>query len=927
MGWRGNDFRNREETRVQAAASKRQLLVERMRRSAAIKLEVVAPSKFASLNRTDVESAGDRLRFRALNDDERTARIGPAVSLNQPTRTLTSAFFDALIERKSTAIMQWPAGQRDVLLLHPLAMLMLLGSSPDQIEGRQTWCAPVPSFRTLYYPWRGGSTGSMQRSLLIDRQEVQRRNARHLTRRVLGQPEESEVMSKLHETIGHLQNLSRRDQSQPHLAYATLAEIYPVFVADGGEGAPPIFRQAIGELYGRVRHGAAIDRLSDHRPVLGDPARAPFGLFGVTARADLQRTLIHSALGTPDICLLDLGPPALSRLGHGWEELVGAFVEELRKHHPTVPVLAITQDSYVQARVLKMLAPVRTSAPSQTVPASRILLRSTDGPLAREDVAIGDLTDLKGVIDSAGGLPVAALKAMSAAARGLSDSGVAGRIRRAMGGLRRAASLPCGLGLAHQWLADLEGQGSAETFLERRSGASVLTPLLEALDGPTGGAERERLVEAERSVRAAFDALEQETTVGSMLLERAVGLSRKSTPSLLVFGTEAERKLAARRLQTDGEHGEMLRKKLTSGKLRLVTMDDLEQVLREIETQGNRQNLKRLVLVAPTIDRLSTLLVRPWLPEEAILICDHALAGRIAGTYGVLVRHPDIHAHLGLEQRLRAIAAEAQREFEARAVGPVDLELEARPSIIEADEMIDLVDDDEGGRSVILLALQSGRSLRIRPGSVVVKYRRDAEANAFDRALAREVVGGDVIVVPDRAFVEEARRVLPVHVLALNRVALFHALVEAAVPEISGDTLAKKATTIGALMRAQGAGAIGQAAIIDWLRAGDHQKVPPEKRRPHAPQSRLEFEVFMTVLGAGALAEKIWSEGVQQMRVARQQAGLRMAQAFISVLVDPHGAAIGMDGAVRGQIGLLRQRALDHLDTVTAKSMQDRASA
>lgn len=925
VGWRDGGFKAREETRAQAAQAKRGL-VERMRRSSQPE-PPPAPTKFAHIPRDEIERAGDQLRFRLLNDADGDAKVGDPVPLNPSTRVLLSGVFDALADRRSTAVLQWPSGQRDVLLLHPLAMLMLIGSSPDQLERDQIWCDPVHSFRSLYFPWRGGSTGSTQRSMLVDRNAVLKRNAKHLTRRVLHKPEASDAMGKLHETIGHLSNLSERDQTQPHLAYPTLAEMYPVFVADGGDDAPPLFATCVGELYGRVRHGAKIDRLSDHRPVLSDPMQAPFGVFGVTMRADLKKAMAHAALKTLDVCLLDLGPPALSRLGHGWAEQVESFIQATRKRFPLLPVFAVTQDGYVHRQVLRMLEPVRATRADAGRPASKVLLRTTEDALTPEARAGGDLTALKAVVTSAGGMPTAALAAMSAAARGLSDSSVAGRIRRAMGGLRRAASLPCGLGPAHSSLEDLEGQNAAEAFLERRSGAGVLAPILEALDGPNTPGERERLQDAEAKVRAAYNGLEGETPVGSLLLEQAVNLSRKSTPSLFVFGTGAERKLAECRWASDPKHGETLGEKIASGKLRLIAADDLEAVLEQISSARDRKSWKRLVLVAPILDRLSSLLIRPWLPEEVVLICDHDMAGRIAATYGALAKHPDIQAHSALAQRLQALAAEAKREAEARDVGVVDLAVEPMPTIVDTDEVIDLVDDDEGSRAVLTLSLQSGRSLRIRPGSVVVKYRRDAETNAFDRETARDVEIGEVIVVPDRAFVEEARRVLPVEVLALSRVAMFHALVEAALDDIPGTTLAAKARVVSQRMQALGVRVAGPASIVDWLRVAEHQKVAPEKRRPHAPQSRPEFRAFMEVLGAGPLAEKVWGEGVQPMRVARRQAGLKMAQAFISVLVDPHGAGMGLDGAVRGKIAVLRQRALDHLDTVTAKTTDERTAS
>jgi hypothetical protein len=294
--------------------------------------------------------------------------------------------------------------------------------------------------------------------MLVDRNALLKRNAKHLTRQVLHKLEASDAMRKLHETLGHLSNLSKRDQSQPHLAYPTLAEIYPVFVADGGEEAPPLFRAAIGELYGRVRHGAAIDQLSDHRPVLSDPMQAPFGVFGVTTRADLQKTMAHAALKTVDLCLLDLGPPALTRLGHGWAEQVESFVHAARKRFPMLPFFAVTQDGYVHRQVLRMLEPPRATrsvSADDSRPTSKVLLRATEDALTAEASAEGELTAVKAAVASAGGTPTAALAAMSAAARGVSDSSVAGRIRRAMGGLRRAASLPCGLGAAHKWFADL----------------------------------------------------------------------------------------------------------------------------------------------------------------------------------------------------------------------------------------------------------------------------------------------------------------------------------------------------------------------------------------------------------------------------------------------------------------------------------------
>ena len=81
-----------------------------------------------------------------------------------------------------------------------------------------------------------------------------------------------------------------------------------------------------------------------------------------------------------------------------------------------------------------------------------------------------------------------------------------------------------------------------------------------------------------------------------------------------------------------------------------------------------------------------------------------------------------------------------------------------------------------------------------------------------------------------------------------------------------------------------------EATVLDWLNAAEHKLLPPERMRPHAPQHWREFRAFMDVINIpSALADTIWREGIEPLRIDRRRAGARMAQAFVSVLVDPHG--------------------------------------
>jgi hypothetical protein len=492
-----------------------------------------------------------------------------------------------------------------------------------------------------------------------------------------------------------------------------------------------------------------------------------------------------------------------------------------------------------------------------------------------------------------------------------------------MGQIRRALSLPCGLDTAYSLLCEADGQDAATAFLERRSSATVLAPLKRAIEAGVSGPERARFIEAEAAVRQAFVTLDHETPIGGLLRDLFRAMNRKSTRTVFVFGSAAELALAERRFTMDAELGETLHRRLRSGHVKLVATDALDTELSAIEALRDRNSWKRLILVAPTMGGLTAVLTRRWLPDELIIVCDHPFARRIAGSFRILACHPDMNTEGHPGARLAAVAATAQTEARARAVAAVDLELDAKPVLLTMDDIIDLADDDDDGQGVVVFKLQSGRLLRARPGSVVVRYDRDAEINPFERATGREIVEGDTIVVPDARFVDEARRTLPVKVLAQGWVTVYHTAVEAALTQLAGETISAKARTLALRMRPLGARDTSQAAVGDWLRVAEHKTLPPDQLRPHAPQRWREFNAMMTVLGLEALAEKAWVEGIEQLRNDRRRAGWHMAQAFVSVLVDPHGAAGGLDRAIREKIAALRVGALEHLDVVASRESYD----
>jgi hypothetical protein len=830
---------------------------------------------------------------------------GATPSLNRPTLVLLELVLKMLQDRTSTAVLQWPHGLRDVSILHPLAMLATLGSSPERASGGYSWCPPVPDFRTLYYPWRGSGTGTVQRRVLVDRQEITKRNQLHLTRALMKETELSTELGYLHLTLGHLNRLKQRDAIKPHLAHPTLGELYPTFGALGGEDAPAPFGRALYELFGRVRHGAALDQLQDHRAELCQPAAAPFGFFGVCPRANLQGALRHPALAQgrgADVCVLDLGTPGLNRLGPGWEADVEEFLTLLVSILPETPVLAVTQDIYVHRRCSHLLAVAglaeqRTS--SSVGRSSRVIVRSSDDCL-EADPEVGEVTDVHFLFHSAGGQGAAALRALSEAARDSSDPVIAGALRHTMGNLRRTMSLPCGLRAARQALVE-----TADGFLEGRSAGTVLATIRKQLELSAGGAERGRLADAERIIDAAFNEFENETPVGSLLAETAASMARKSSPSVIAFATDHELALGRLRICTDDEDGQRIKARLESGFIRLTTLRTIDAELARIECERSRNNWKRLLVVGPPHEQFATLLGRKWLPEEIIVLSDREFVDRLAGTYATLAVHPDLAGEGRIGSRLAKAAAAAKIEAKARDVPALDLDLEARaPSIVD-ENIIDLTagEDEDDERDVFEFGLESGRTMRMRPGGLVIRHNRLAEVNPFERAVAREVVAGTTIVVPNQAFVQEARSVLPVRILAQTRVQVYHAAVEAALPGLPGVTRSAKARYIIERLRKSGARAVVEATVLDWLNVAEHKLASAERLRPHAPQRWREFRAFMELIHVPLpLTEAIWREGIEPLRIDRRRAGARMAQAFVSVLVDPHGGAGGLPTDVKARL-------------------------
>lgn len=118
-------------------------------------------------------------------------RARDTAPMNRPILAMLELFLKVLRERNSVMTLQWPRGSRDISILHPLAMLALIGSSPERATGGFKWCPAVADSLARERP------ATTQRCILVDRNEMIKRNGLQLTRGQVGEAELSPELGKL----------------------------------------------------------------------------------------------------------------------------------------------------------------------------------------------------------------------------------------------------------------------------------------------------------------------------------------------------------------------------------------------------------------------------------------------------------------------------------------------------------------------------------------------------------------------------------------------------------------------------------------------------------------------------------------------------------------------------------------------------------
>ena len=300
---------------------------------------------------------------------------------------------------------------------------------------------------------------------------------------------------------------------------------------------------------------------------------------------------------------------------------------------------------------------------------------------------------------------------------------------------------------------------------------------------------------------------------------------------------------------------------------------------------------------ATSPDAFAVLLGRKWLPEEIIVLADRVFVDRLGVTYAALPSHPDLSVAGRICGRL-ANAAAAAKARHGRAMSPrSSFAMNASVPSSTDETIIDLTaeeDDDDECEVLEFRTAESGRTVRVRfgrPGHSLRPIR-----GCLTRSNAQLPARSRVAIRLSSQTMPSSRKPTQCFPCGFwrgkTRVQVYHAAVEAALSKPSGG-YAHGQGSMHVIKRLRSAGSTrgrrNNRSSIGSMRPSTGL-APADKLRPHAPQHWREFRAFMEVVNIPpVLADTIWREGIEPLRIDRRQAGALMAQPFVSVLVDPHG--------------------------------------
>ena len=221
-------------------------------------------------------------------------------------------------------------------------------------------------------------------------------------------------------------------------------------------------------------------------------------------------------------------------------------------------------------------------------------------------------------------------------------SATADLLHRLGGTIRRCASLPGSRESLAQYVEAevIGGLAAADLLASYRVGALIAE--FKASIGPWAQHERAELLNLCSAVEKVWNDTAQLTPMAPLLRDVVKNYRRASSKTAMLFRNDMLADFAAHALCADEEIGEQIESRIEKDMLLLIDKGGLDDLAKLSGPQRN--HVKTLIVVAPTRAQVLSLLARPWLPDNLIVLADSDTLASAARDAARLADYPELAA-------------------------------------------------------------------------------------------------------------------------------------------------------------------------------------------------------------------------------------------------------------------------------------------
>jgi hypothetical protein len=762
--------------------------------------------------------------------------------------------------------------------------------------------------RTLLFPAASTSHGLL-RDVYADKTTISRCHTQHYARAI--RHADQAALTDYHQTLSRVKTLdgrARDGQVYQEFCHPNLDEM----VASGPLNGPVPDR---GRLLWHACSKTDL-RVLRRTGLADDPKVAPY--FSFSLRADEVASVRIDAATLPlDVLLLDLTRRGRARLGLNWRERIRALTAKIEAAHRGIGVVALTDDPWTFDAVRFDALPIetRTRAKVQRKPCPSEVVFATNSAVAApaQKVVIQWQGCERIAVEGFGGdlvTEVARLRSLATTATNAGDLPSAETIRRLIGRLRRAASLPASLGALSDFVTAEVGPAVAAEQVAAYQVNALIAELVEP-GSVLSQVAHDDLTSAIAKAREFRRKVEQATPMSSLVEAAARRYLASSSKCLFVFRSDLVAELAYEDLVSRLPD---LEARIDNGMIHFTDVQGAGDIA-DLPA-GERNQFFRMVLVGPTRAQLLGWMAKPWLPKELLILLD---LDTIRSTGRDALRLSEYPEFSPLQRRL-GLLAQTMRETASRLGGAVidldSLEVPLQDVELPFGSVVDLAGPSRTPRDLIEFTLSNDLAVIARPRTRLVSKLPARALLSYGEIEASKVGVGDEICVMGQAFVEKMRPLLNISAIAAEEIRTYHDLVREKFDALPGQSVSERLRLVSDKM---GQPHVEPATIRYWVTLGDETDKALHDVVPHAPRDRETFLRFMTALSVSeGASRRFWAWAVIAQRSVRQRVGAVLYDAYRSILVDPHGADASQLDRLAG-VKAVRSAAEQFVATVTAR--------